>query len=143
VLRLTRGFSTPEVIDAAERAVALAERSGNLTQLADWVMSRCLTALIAGDLHTADMFTDQALELALREGAPSRLANVYTLRMLTHYHSGDFARAEDDFAAGLKFFDDPDFRQSARGGAVVAFGIASWNAWGLAESILPASARPG
>jgi class 3 adenylate cyclase/tetratricopeptide (TPR) repeat protein len=134
VLRLTKGFSAPEVIGAAERAVALAERSGNLAQFADWVMSRCLPTLIAGDAPSAATFADQALELALREGAPTRLANVYTLQMLTHYHGGDFAGAEEAFTAGLKFFDDPDFRQSARGGTVVALGIASWNAWALGRA---------
>jgi tetratricopeptide (TPR) repeat protein len=144
VLRLTKGFSAPEVIGAAERAEALAEKSGNLAQLADWVRSRCLPALIAGDVPSAATFADQALELALREGAPTRLAHVYTLQMLTHYHGGDFAGAEEAFTAGLKFFDDPDFRQSPRGGTVVAFGIASWNAWVLGRNCPPArSANAG
>ena len=136
VLRLTRGFSAPEAIEAAERATALAEKSGSLTQLADWVMSRCLPALIAGDLSSAGMFADQALELALREGAPTRLAHVHTLQMLAHYYCGDFTGAEEHFIAGLKFFDDPDFRQSPRGGTVVAFGSASWIAWALGRADL-------
>ena len=131
MLRITKGFSAPEVFEAVEHAVALAKNSGNIPQLADWVMSRCLPAYIAGDLPAARLFCDQALELALQEGAPLRLANVYTLQMLARCWSGDLTGAEEHFNAGHEFFDDADFRQSPRGGAVVAFGTASGVAWML------------
>ena len=134
LLRITKGFTAPETLHALESATALAEKSGNLGQLADWVMSRCLPALIAGDLCAASMFADQALGFALREGLPTRLAHVQTLQVLTHYWSGDFAGAEKHFSAGLQFFDNSDFRQSPRGGAVIALGTASWNAWTLGKA---------
>jgi class 3 adenylate cyclase/tetratricopeptide (TPR) repeat protein len=134
MLRITKGFSTPEVFEAVEHAVALAKNSGNVPQLADWVMSRCLPAFIAGDLPAAPLFCDQALELALQEGAPLRLANVYTNQILARYWSGHLAGAEEHFKAGLEFFDDSDFRQSPRGGAVVAFGTGSLIAWALGRA---------
>jgi class 3 adenylate cyclase len=117
VLRLTRGFSAPEVIDAAERAAALAEKSGNLTQLADWVMSRCLPAFIAGDLRAASMFADQALELALREGSPTRLANVHTLQMLTRYSLGDLTGAEESVSERGSSFSTTPISSSLPGAA--------------------------
>ena len=82
MLRLTKGFSAPETLEAAACAAAVAEESGNLGQLGDWVMSRCLPALIAGDLSAAGMFADQALGLATQEGSPTRLAHVHTLQIL-------------------------------------------------------------
>ena len=97
MIRLTKDFSAPDVIEAAERAATLAEKSGNLTQLGDWMMARCLPALIAGDLPSAGMFADQALEFAIREGAPTRIAHVQTLQVLTHYYRGDFAGSEEHF----------------------------------------------
>ena len=39
-LQVTRGFSAPETVDANKRAAALAEKSGNLTQLFTWVSAR-------------------------------------------------------------------------------------------------------
>ena len=40
MLQVTRGYAAPETIDATERAAALAEKSGNLTQLVNWMISR-------------------------------------------------------------------------------------------------------
>jgi hypothetical protein len=44
LLRIMKGFSAPEAIEAAARATALAEKSGNLAQLSAWVKSQCLSA---------------------------------------------------------------------------------------------------
>jgi class 3 adenylate cyclase/tetratricopeptide (TPR) repeat protein len=134
LLSITRGYGAPETIEAAERAAALAERSGNLTQLVDWLIRRGITAIMSGDLLAAGGALDQALELALRDGSPTSLGLGHSCRMIVRYWLGDLAGAEENFTAGLKFFDDPGFRQSPDH-AVIAFGHASWVAWrlGLAD----------
>jgi len=95
---------------------------------------RCLTAQASGDLPVAAEVLDQALGLALRERSPTRLAAIYSLQIGLRHISGDLAGAENYFAAGLKFFDDPGFRQFPTSGAVSAFGLASRNAWLLGRT---------
>src|SRR6266851_5527250 len=134
MLYVTRGYGAPETNEAAERAAALAEKSGNLTQLVDWLIRRGITANMSGDLLAAGGALDHALELALRDGSPANLAHVYTLQIMTRYWRGDLAGAEEHFSAGLKFFDDPGFRQRPTGPVVIAFGLASWVAWRLGRA---------
>jgi tetratricopeptide (TPR) repeat protein len=129
MLMVTKGNAPPETIEAIERADALIEKSGNVTQLRNWVMSRSLIAFEAGNLPAAIALADQALELALREGSPTGLGLVHVLQLSTRYWRGDLAGVEKHFTAGLKFFDDPGFRQYPGAAAGVAFGMASWNAW--------------
>ena len=132
-LYLTNGYSASETIDATESAAALAEKSGNLKQLVNWLLRRGLIALTTGDFPGAGAALDRALELALREGSPTNLASVYTLQLPTRYWRGDLAGAEEHFTAGLKFFDDLGYWQLL-GGAVTAFGYASWVAWTLGRA---------
>ena len=133
VLWLARGPSEPETIDATERAASLAERSGNLAQVANWMITRGNTALDSGDLPTARALADQALELALREGGPTSLGGAHALQMTARYYLGDLAGAEKHFTAGLAFFDDLSFRQ-APGASVGRFGFPSLNAWMLGRA---------
>jgi hypothetical protein len=64
-------------------------------------------AWLAGDHSTAAALADEALELALRAGNPTSMARVHYQCLIVHYIRGDLATAENYFAAGLKFFDDP------------------------------------
>jgi hypothetical protein len=128
LLRMTKGYSASETIEAAQRAAVLAEKSGKLAQLGAWLRSRGLTASSAGDSAAASAFADQALELALQEGSPTSLGGAYSLQAQTCYMRGDLAGAEKHFAAGLKFFDDPSVIQLPSGD-VAAFAISRWNAW--------------
>jgi tetratricopeptide (TPR) repeat protein len=59
---------------------------------------------------------------------------MYIMQLLVHYYRGDLAGAEDHFAAGLKFFDDPVFRQYPTGNAIGVLGLASWTAWILGRA---------
>ncbi|HKV56229.1 MAG TPA: adenylate/guanylate cyclase domain-containing protein [Candidatus Binataceae bacterium] len=138
MLWVTRGFSAPETIDATDRAVLLAEKTGSLAQLANWVMSKGVTSMVSGDLAVAGMLADQALELALRDRNPTNLGAVHCLLLQTCYFRGDLAGAEKHFSNGLSFFADPGFRQYAGGaaGVLFAFGVGSWNAWTLGRSDL-------
>ncbi len=126
-LQVTRGFSAPETVEANQRAAALAEKSGNLTQLFTWVSARQVVVLESGDLAAAGALADQALDLALREGSRSSLGMAHLLQMLTHQLRGDLAGIEQHFTEGIKFFDDPGMRQFPLA-VISAFFTASSNA---------------
>jgi tetratricopeptide (TPR) repeat protein len=132
-LYVTRGYAAPETIDAREGAAALAEKSANLKQLVDLVLSRCVSALSSGPLLEAAMLADQALDLALREGSPTSLAGAHAVRIIALHFRGDLAGAENHYSAGLVYFDDPGFRQFP-GSSVTTLGVASWNAWMLGRA---------
>jgi class 3 adenylate cyclase/tetratricopeptide (TPR) repeat protein len=133
MLYVTRGYAAPETSDAIERAVTLAERSGNLTQLVTWAMRRWLAPYNTGDLPIAGALANQALALALREGSPRNIGMAHAVQTLTRHNRGDLAGSEEHYTAGLTFFDDPGFRQ-VPGAASWTFGVASHNAWLLGRS---------
>jgi tetratricopeptide (TPR) repeat protein len=132
MLHVTRGWGAPETVQAFERVGALAEKSGDLLRLTKSVFTRSFHAYVAGDLSTAAALADEALELALREGNPSLMASLRMMQLVVRFHRGDFADAENHFAAWLKFFEGPVFRQNpenAISAAISACGYASLNAW--------------
>ncbi len=131
MLQITKGWAAPETIQAIEHATLLAERSGNLTQLVNWMASRCLTVFFSGDFLAVVSLADQALELSVREGSPAILAFLHALQVLARHQLSDLHGAERHFDAGLPFFNDAVFRQGRMGGAIAVFGTASWNAWTL------------
>ena len=108
-----KGSAAPETIEATERAAALAEKSGNLTQLVNLVIVERYHRLRVGRLTRR--------RLACRPGSracPSRRQSQQSRERassptVTRYWSGDLAGAEKHFTAGLKFFDDPGFKRSA------------------------------
>jgi predicted ATPase len=53
MLQLTRGHAAPETNDAIKRTVTLAEKSDNLTQLVNSLITRGSVAYLSGDLSTA------------------------------------------------------------------------------------------
>jgi class 3 adenylate cyclase/tetratricopeptide (TPR) repeat protein/ribosomal protein L40E len=133
MLQMTRGPAAAETIDATERAAALAEKSGNLTKLVDWVSKKWGTAFVSGDLPAAATLENQAFEIALREGSATSQGRVYARQIANRYARGDLVGAEEQFTTGLEFFNDPVFRQDP-GYAVATFGWASWNAWTLGRA---------
>jgi class 3 adenylate cyclase/tetratricopeptide (TPR) repeat protein len=126
MLWVTKG-TTREMIAAAARVASLAEQSGTLAHLIDSVFSRWQIAANTGDFCAASALADQALDLARREGSPTRLAMAHYLHIVPHFWLGDLACVEEHFTTGLAFFDDPGFRRAAPA-AVEAFGFASLNA---------------
>ena len=50
---MTRGWTAPETMEAAERAVVLAEKSGNVGYLVGSMTRRFLNSYLSGDLSTA------------------------------------------------------------------------------------------
>ena len=133
MLYVTKGYAAPETINATDRATDLAERSGNRQQLINWATARCSSTLVSGDLPAAGTLANQALDLALRGGSSANLAAVYQLQIITRHMGGDLFGAEDHFAAGLQFFNDPTFRR-VPAASVVGIGVASWNAWLLGRA---------
>jgi len=139
MLQITKGWGAPGTVEATERATKLAEKSGNRTELAYWLTSRCLTVFFAGDFPAAVALADQALELAHLHGQPMVLAGVHTLQLMARYQLGDLVGAENHFKTGLQYFEDSGFRQRPTSGFVPALGVGSWTAWALGRSDM---ARP-
>ena len=136
MLAITRGYASPETNEAIERAIPLAERSGNLRQLTKLLMTRGSIHLVAGNLSTAAAFADRALDLGLRESGRMNLASIHQLQTITRYWRGDLVGAEKHFTAWLKFFNDRHFaqsRQSTLNISVNALAFGSSTAWVLGK----------
>jgi tetratricopeptide (TPR) repeat protein len=130
MLWITKGYSSPEVIEATERAAQVAQKSGNLVGLVDLMVSKGVTAMNAGDMSAARPPADRALDLAERAAAPTSLGMAHALQLYDRVESGDYAGAEKHFNAGLKFFDDPGYRRHP-GATTGAFFYGALNAWAL------------
>jgi tetratricopeptide (TPR) repeat protein len=128
MLFIIRGYSDDETIKANQRAIALAEKTGNLRQLFNPLLARGISAVINGDLRAASHFADRAIELAHRESRPSVLGRGHLLQMMVRFHLGDFVAAETHFTQELEFIHHPSFRRIPA--AVIAvFSYGAWNAW--------------
>lgn len=130
MLTVTKGWSAPETVDAFKHVAALAEKSGNIGQVALSMVLRGCTAYVWGEYSAASGLADQAFELALRDGGRTLLAHVHLLQLMSHYNRGDLAGAEKYFSDGLALFDDPDVR-SYPAGSVAPLAYASVVAWML------------
>jgi class 3 adenylate cyclase len=135
MLLVTTGINSPEGINACARAVALAEKSGNLSQLISFMYATGFAAHNTGDHEKAATLADQALELAEREGDPTNLGPVYHLQIMVRFFRGDLSGCEEYFARGLKFFEDAAICPFPMARLEV-FGVASWNAWALGRADL-------
>ncbi len=131
MLYVARGHSAPETIIATEHAVALAEKTGNLRQLATWITSKGTNALLAGDFGAAVPLSDRALDLAFRANNPANLSLAHLLQIMTCYWHGEFGRAEEHFSAGLKLFGQIGLFP---GSIPAGFGFGSYNAWVLGHA---------
>jgi class 3 adenylate cyclase len=134
MLQLTRGVAAPETLETGARIGLLVEKSGDILRLVGSTLASSLNALLTGELSRAAALADAGLDLALRDGNETLMASVHALQLLVRFYLGDLAAAENHFALGLKFFDDPAFRQDPRDGAMVAFAHASFNAWTLGRA---------
>jgi tetratricopeptide (TPR) repeat protein len=135
MLWITVGIPSPQSVAACQSAVALAEKTGNLSQIISLMYATGSAAYVAGDYGSAAALTDQLLELAERDGDPTNLGPAYQLQVSVRFARGDLPGTEEHFARGLKFFEDaaiwplPVFR-------LEAFGVASLNAWALGRADL-------
>jgi class 3 adenylate cyclase/tetratricopeptide (TPR) repeat protein len=129
-LAVMKGWSAPETADAYKRVAALAEKSGNLGQVAFSMVLQGYTTHVSGEYSAASALADQALELAIRDGDRTLLAHVHVLQLMSHYNRGDLAGAEKYFNEGLALFEDPGVR-SYPAGSVAPLAYASVVAWML------------
>jgi hypothetical protein len=121
MLYVTSGWAGAETNEASLRTAALAERSGNLKQFANWIGgARAFTALISGDLLTSLALADKALELCIREDSATNKAYAYLQQTMSRFWLGDLEGAEKHFTIGLKFFDDAGFRRNKVGSPIAA-----------------------
>jgi hypothetical protein len=71
ILLLTKGNAAPEMFHTNERLAELAQKTGNLGQLANTVFLRSMTTFGSGDLPAAAAIADQALELPFAKPVPA------------------------------------------------------------------------
>jgi hypothetical protein len=130
---MTKGFAAPETIDAIKRCEMLAEKTGNHALAVGFMNTRGFSAYFSGDLLTAGELSDRALELASGQGWFGTLGNIHFLQVVTRHLRGDLSGVEAHFAAGLKFFDYPDFLRDLTS-RVAVFSTAASNAWVLGRA---------
>jgi tetratricopeptide (TPR) repeat protein len=142
VLGLTRGFSTPEAIDAAARASALSEKNGNLAQLILQGTRTWTTLFISGDHRGASALADQLMDLARREGSKTSLGFAHYMQLSVRYYRGDLVGVEEHFACLNSFIEAPGMEQIPAA-IVVTIGFASLGAfaWGRADQARERIAR--
>ena len=133
VLQLTKGFSAPETVEAAARARALAEKTGNLTQLVLQLSSISRAAFVSGDYRRAAVLADQLFDFAQREGSPTSLWLAHYAQYFARILSGDPVGAEEHFARMSGFFEAAGFRQ-VPGTLVAAMGTESVLVWILGHA---------
>jgi hypothetical protein len=126
VLVRTRGTGAPETLDAAACALALAKKTGNLTQLAGVMIIRGSGAVELGDILAASAFADEALALALNGGDPATIKYARNLEIQVSYFGGNLANLEKHFAAGRDLFEQSGLGENLV--TVTALGYASLSA---------------
>jgi class 3 adenylate cyclase/tetratricopeptide (TPR) repeat protein len=136
VLLFIKGGGAAEAIDAAERAIAVARKSGNLSQLSHLMTTRAFSVLISGDISAAAMLANEASALAVPESDPQTLSLARALQLFVCWFRGDLAGAEQHFAAGLKLFENAASDDFSRLIAILAFGVTSCNAYQLGRVAL-------
>ena len=144
MLSATNGYAAPETTEAIEQALSLAEKSGDVTQLANWLTSRASAVLVSGDLAVAGALANRVLQLALpAQRTAIKLGEVYQVQIITRYFRGDLAGSEKHFGAWGEFFSDGRLRPPI---AIAVNTLAFWQALMLgcsAGQSLPANARGG
>jgi tetratricopeptide (TPR) repeat protein len=128
VLRITRGFSSPETMEATARARAIADRKGDRAQHLLQMWGEWTAASSSGNHVAAFKLAHQLYSLALADGGRNSLAYAHMIEMTSRYRVGDLAGAEDHFRRGEELFVAPEFRQ--RPGVIAqTYGNAAMIAW--------------
>jgi hypothetical protein len=141
-LMLTKGYAAPQTLEVAARARSLAEKGGNLADLAQQMFLTWTTSRVAGDTAGSNALAEQLLDLARQEGSPASFAFAYHALLLPRFDRGLLIEAEEHYVHWRTVCEVPAYRQ-LRGAADVARGIASLNAWmlGSADSARRRAAR--
>jgi class 3 adenylate cyclase len=130
-LLVTKGVGARELLEMNLRARALAEKIGNLPELALQLARAATLANASGDYFCGVALADKALETAQREGSPFSLAYAHQTSLQARLYMGEFVVADEHFARGRVFCEAPGFSQVGAQAAisVATYGPGSWNAW--------------
>ncbi len=135
VLQLTRGLSAHETAEAVAHARALAEKTGNLSQLVLQSFSTWLAVFLWGDVPSGTALADQLLDLARREGSDTSLAIAHSAQMQVRFYRGDLVGVEEHFALWSGFREAAEYRRFP-GAIVWPMAIASFDAYYLGRADL-------
>ncbi|HEY2178155.1 MAG TPA: AAA family ATPase [Caulobacteraceae bacterium] len=136
VLQLTLGYAAPETVEAAGRARALAEKSGNLSRLIREEARIWRGVITAGDYAGAAALADHILDLAGAQGHnPGRLLFAHNAQVQSRFYTGDLAGVEAHFAALSPLIEAEGARQ-APGNNIISIGVAAITAWALGHASL-------
>src|SRR5262249_31113449 len=128
-LGFTTGAAAPEVLEMNSRARALAEKTGNLSELVQQTWEAARYGIVRGDYFSAAALADEALETAQREGSPISLGVAHQMSLTTRFILADFVAAEEHFARACAFLEAPGFLPIKTMALLLTFGHGSWNAW--------------
>ncbi len=107
----TRGFASPEVLQAFSKARTLSEKLGDRDQLFVALCGEASYLLISGNLRAADELGLQCLELARASGDHALLLEAHHRQWATKFYMGDCAAAEHHLDHGIANYDrDRDHR---------------------------------
>ena len=129
----THGWSSNEVAALSVRASALAEKTGNLSQLVVQRFAAAVQALQSGENLRARALADQLLALAEREGSDFSLRCGYEGQILTGHHAADFAGVDRHYEAWLQICERSGYGPFPAETPAVA-GTAAHSAWHLGRS---------
>ncbi|MGA9723155.1 MAG: hypothetical protein WBQ86_11920, partial [Candidatus Binatus sp.] len=132
LLLRTKGYAAAETIEVNERARALADKTGNLSQLVLQVIGTYAAVNVSGDYSGAAALADQLLDLAQREGSRMSLATARVAQVNVRFNRGDFVGLEEHFAVLRGLAEADDLRQFAgafANGIVISWGYACLGAW--------------
>jgi class 3 adenylate cyclase/tetratricopeptide (TPR) repeat protein len=128
VLQLTHGYAGRETVVAAERAKALAEKSGNLVKLIREEARVWRALIVQGDYAGCTALADHILDLSRQEGEnPGRMIFAYNAQVQTRYYTGDFPGVERYFPLLEPLIATAEMKQ-APGNNGVALGIGALTA---------------
>ena len=123
------GFDAAQTSEAVERALSLAEKTGDLAEQVRLLSPRRVIVRARGDLSGDFELAEKMLELAQREGSAASLAIAHHAMLEARFFGGDLAGAEAQFALWEKYRDAAVGEDSMAGPYRVTLGVAGFCAW--------------
>ena len=114
-----RGYAAPEVGPLFQRARALSERLGHMSQAFVMLRGHFAYHIVRGDLRLCTDLAAEAVRFGERLGDPGILMEALFLQVLARLYRGDFAGARDVGTRALADYDDRA-RTASWGGATGA-----------------------
>ncbi len=123
------GVDAAETVETVQRAITMAEKTGNLAQLVRLLNRRRVQVVRTGDFDSAGSLAIRLLELAEQEGSPASFANAYHGTMQARFYVGDLAGSEAQFALWRNYTDAPASASSSTAAGTVVLATAALCAW--------------